>query len=142
MSIPICWHKTEKAGKQCSFGYKNRHNLSIRSLEATSVGPTTAFNKHTIKEHFEKIVVAHIGDFVVVLVSGKSRALKYIARVDDFVDEEEEYEGLFLQKVNSKITPGEDTEEPVFIVNEEDGAFCAQKHCAEASDSTCCWWII
>ena len=111
--------------------------MSIRSLEATSIGRTTALNKHTIKEYFERKIEAHIGGYVVVLVSGKSRALKYIARVDDFDDEEEEY-GVFLQKVNSKITPGEDTEEPVFNVNEEDGAFCAQKHCAEVSDSTYC----
>jgi len=61
---------------------------------------------------WKKKVEEHIGGYVAVLVSGKSRALKYIARVDDFHDEEE-YEGVFLQKVNSKITPGEDTEEPV-----------------------------
>jgi len=41
--------------------------------------------------------------------------------VDDFDDDEEEY-GVFLQKVNSKFTPGEDAEEPVFIVNEKDSA--------------------
>ena len=53
--------------------------------------------------------------------------MKYIARVDEFDDEETEYGGEFLQKVNSKITPGEDTEEPVFINNEEDGALFAPK---------------
>jgi len=49
--------------------------------------------------------------------------LKYIARVDNF-DDEEEYEGDSCKRltVNSKVTQGKDTEEHLFIVNEEDGA--------------------
>lgn len=55
-------------------------------------------------------VEAAVDDFVIVLVSGKSRSLKYIARIDDF--DGNEYEGVFLQKVNSRILPGEDAEAP------------------------------
>ena len=32
-----------------------------------------------------EIVEANVGDYVVVLVSGKTRILKYIARVDEFM---------------------------------------------------------
>ena len=64
----------------------------------------------------------------VVIVSGKSRALKYIARADDFDEDEEEYEWVFWQKVNSKILLQEKIlEEPVLIVNEEGGASFASK---------------
>ena len=71
-------------------------------------------------------VDARISDYVVVLVSGKARALKYIARIDD-IDADDEYEGVFLSKVNAKIKPGEKPEAPTFVINEEDGASFSQE---------------
>ncbi len=57
------------------------------------------------------------GDFVVVKITGKTRELNYIARVDIVADEV--FEGLFLRKVPSKL----DTEDCSFIPNEKDPAF-------------------
>ena len=37
------------------------------------------------------------GDFVVVNVRGKSRVIRYIARIDSV--EDDEYEGVFLKKI-------------------------------------------
>ena len=71
-------------------------------------------------DSLDEIVEANVSDYVVVLVSGKSRTLKYIARVDEF--DEEDYEGIFLQKVNRKIIPGDNNTAPTFIINEADGA--------------------
>ena len=51
-------------------------------------------------------------DYVVLLVDGKSRSLKYIARVDNYDDEDDDYEGVFLQKINSRVDSGQ----PIFIV--------------------------
>lgn len=39
------------------------------------------------------------GDFVVVNVKGKARVIPYIARIDSF--EDDEYEGVFLKKIQS-----------------------------------------
>ena len=58
-------------------------------------------------------------------MSGRSRALKYIARVDNF--DEEEYEGVFLQRANKKIDPGVNAVTPTFIRNENDAAAFAPK---------------
>ena len=71
-------------------------------------------------------VDAKIGDYVVVLVSGKAIALKYVARIDD-IDADDEYEEIFLSKVNAKIKPGEKPEAPTFVINEEDGASFSQE---------------
>ena len=71
-------------------------------------------------------VDARMGDYVVVLVSGKAKALKYIARIDD-IDADNEYEGVFLSKVNAKIKPGEKPEAPTFVINEEDGSSFSQE---------------
>ena len=57
------------------------------------------------------------GDFVVVKVSGKSRVVNYIARIDGM--EGKEYEGVFLKKVSGRVGSEEDR---VFIPNEEDSA--------------------
>ena len=46
--------------------------------------------------------------------------LEYIARVDEF--DGKDYEGIFLQKVNRKIIPGDNNTAPTFIINEGDGA--------------------
>ena len=71
-------------------------------------------------DSLDETVEANVGDYVVVLVSGKSRTLKYIARVDEF--DGEDYEGIFLKKVNRKIIPGNNNTVPTFIINEADGA--------------------
>ena len=67
-----------------------------------------------------EIIKANESNYVIVLVYGRSRALKYIARIDDVNDEE--YKGVFLTKLNSIIIPGENAETPTFVINEDDGA--------------------
>ena len=72
--------------------------------------------------NLDKRIEIKLGDYVVVLVAGKSRSLKYIARIDDYDEDDCEYEGVFLQKVNRKIKSGMDGKGLTFVVNEEDGA--------------------
>ena len=63
------------------------------------------------------------GDYVIVKVPGKSRTLRFIARID--VVEDKEDDGVFLQKVSSRVSNDEDTD-ITFILNENDcGAFTA-----------------
>ena len=71
-------------------------------------------------DSLDEIVEANVGDYVVVLVSGKSRTLKYIARVGEF--DEEDYKVIFVQKVDRKIIPRNNNTAPTFIINEADGA--------------------
>ena len=70
----------------------------------------------------DKRIEIKLGDYVVVLVAGKSRSLKYIARINDYDEEDCEYEGVFLQKVNRKIKSGMESKGLIFVVNKEDGA--------------------
>lgn len=56
------------------------------------------------------------GDFVVIRLAGKSRVVHYIARID--VNDGKEYEGIFLQKVPSRV----DSEETTFVPNPDDEA--------------------
>ena len=63
----------------------------------------------------EKIEIK-LGDYSVVLVAGKSESLKFIARIDNYD------EGVFLQKVNSKIDSGLEDKGQTFVVNEKNGA--------------------
>ena len=56
------------------------------------------------------------------MVAGKSRSLKCIARIDDYDEDDCEYEGVFFQKVNRKIKSGMEGKGLTFVVNEEDGA--------------------
>ena len=72
--------------------------------------------------NLDKRIKIKLGDYVVVLVAGKSRSLKYIARIDDYDKDDCEYEGVFLQKVNRKIKSGMEGKRLTFVVNEEDGA--------------------
>ena len=69
----------------------------------------------------EKIQVK-LGDYAIVLVAGKSRSLKFIGRIDNYDGDDCEYEGVFLQKVNSKIDSGMGDKGQTFIVNEKDAA--------------------
>ena len=48
--------------------------------------------------------------------------MKYIARIDDYDENDCEYKGVFLQEVNSKIKSGMQGKRLNFVVNEEDGA--------------------
>ena len=50
-----------------------------------------------------------------VLVDGKPRSLKYIARVDNYDDD---YEVVFLQKINKRVNSGK----LIFIVNEDNAS--------------------
>ena len=62
------------------------------------------------------------------MVAGKSRSLKYIARIDDYDEDDCEYEGVFLQKVNSKIKSGMEGKGLTFVVNEKDVASFASDY--------------
>ena len=79
------------------------------------------YNDDSDCELEEKIEVK-LGDYAIVLVAGKSRSLKFIARIDNYDGDDCEYEGVFLQKVNSKIDSGMGNEGQTFIVNEKDAA--------------------
>ena len=56
-----------------------------------------------------------------VIAKEKLRGLQYVARVDDYDDEKDDYEGMFLQNINSEVY----SDGPLFIVNEQDAAFFA-----------------
>ena len=49
-------------------------------------------------------------------VAGRSRTLKYIARIDRYDEEDKDYEGVYLEKVPQKL--GEETEELKFVIKE------------------------
>ena len=50
-------------------------------------------------------------------VSGKSRCLRYVARIDTYDHEDDDYEGVFLEKLPARLG---DYNEVIFIVNEKD----------------------
>ena len=60
----------------------------------------------------------NLGDYVVVIAKGKLRSLQYVARVDDYDDENDEYEEMFLQIINSGVY----SDGPLLIVNEQNAA--------------------
>ena len=63
------------------------------------------YNDDSDCELEEKIEVK-LGDYAIVLVAGKSRSLKFIARIDNYDGDDCEYEGVILEKINSKIDSG------------------------------------
>ena len=79
------------------------------------------YNNDSDCELEEKIEVK-LGDYAVVLVAGKSSSLKFIARIDNYDGDDCEYEGVFLQKINSKIDSKMGDKRQSFIVNEKDAA--------------------
>ena len=79
------------------------------------------YNDDSDCELEEKIEVK-LGDYGIELVAGKSRSLKFIARIDNYDGDDYEYEGVILQKVISKIDSGIGDKGQTFIVNEKDAA--------------------
>ena len=57
LSVPHSWEISKKAGKQWWKGFIQRHKLSIRTPEATSIGRTVGFNYHNVKEYFDNLGV-------------------------------------------------------------------------------------
>ena len=55
-------------------------------------------------------------------MAGKSSSLKFIARIDNYDGDDCKYEGVFLQKINSKIDSKMGDKRQSFIVNEKDAA--------------------
>ena len=119
----------EKAGKKSKKSAKNvkRKLFSQKKraakhavVSSSSDGGDVMHDDESDCDSLDEIVEANVGDYVVVLVSRKSRTLKYIARVDEF--DGKDYEGIFLQKVNRKIIPGDNNTAPTFIINEGDDA--------------------
>ena len=55
LSIPHFWEVNKKAGKEWWKGFKESHQLSIRTSEATSIGRASAFNHHNVKEYFDNL---------------------------------------------------------------------------------------
>ena len=49
----------------------------------------------------------------------------FLARIDNYNEDDCEYEGVFLQKVNSKIDFGMGDKGQTFVVNEKDAASLA-----------------
>ena len=94
----------------------------IRSSFTDEEGLELIYNDDSDCELEEKIEV-NLGDYAIVLVAGKSRSLKFIARIDNYDRDDCEYKGVFLQKVKSKIDSGMGGDKgQTFIVNEKDAA--------------------
>ena len=63
-----------------------------------------------------------MGDYAVVLVAGKSRSLKFTARIDSYDKDDCEHEGAFLQKVNSNNDSGVGDKRQTLAANKKDAA--------------------
>ena len=63
------------------------------------------YNDDSDSELEEKIEVK-LGDYAIVLVTGKSRSLKFIAPIDNYDGDDCEYEGCFSKKSISKFIMG------------------------------------
>ena len=79
------------------------------------------YNDNSDCELEEKIEIK-VGEHAIVLVAGKSRSLKFLVRIDNYDEDDCEYERVFLQKVSSKIDSGMGDKEQTFVVNEKDAA--------------------
>ena len=66
----------------------------------------------------EKIKIK-LNDYAVVLVAGKSNSLKFIARIDNYDENDCEYEGVFLENVNNKINSRMGDKGQTFVANEK-----------------------
>ena len=123
--------KTKKSTRKSTL--KSKKQLFRKKIKTSHRIEESSSSSDEVEIHYaddsdcdmNETVDARIGDYVVVLVTGKARALKYIARRDN-IDANDEYEGVFLSKVNAKIKPGEKPKAPTFVINEEDGASFSQ----------------
>ena len=68
-------------------------------------------------------IESNLGNYVVLIVKEKVMSLKYVGRVDEYDDENDDYEGVFLQKINNRLH----SNGPLFIVNEQDAASFASE---------------
>ena len=110
-----------KITKRKLFSKKKKAPLVISSSFSDEEDIVPIYDDDSSCDLQEKIEVK-LGDYAVVLVAGKSRSLKFIARIDNYDDDDCEYEGVFLQKVNSKLGPGVEGKGQIFVVKEEDAA--------------------
>ena len=55
LTVPKNWELNQRAGKDWWQGFKARHNLAVRSPEATSLGRATAFNHHTAGQFYDNL---------------------------------------------------------------------------------------
>ncbi|KAK0136737.1 Jerky -like [Merluccius polli] len=55
IDIPASWIREEKAGHDWFLYFKAHHHMSCCTPEATSLGRTTAFNKHNVGEFFDNL---------------------------------------------------------------------------------------
>ena len=101
--------------------FQKKAPLVIRSSFTDEEDMELIYNDDSDCELEEKIEVK-LGDYAIVLVAGKSRSLKFIARFDNYDGDDCEYEGVFLQQVNGKIDSGMGDKGQTVIVNEKDAA--------------------
>ena len=95
----------EKNAKRRLFCKRKKASLVISSSSSDEENTELTYNDNS-DGNLDKRIEIKLGDYVVVLVAGKSRSLKYIARIDDYDEDDCEYEGVFLQKVNRKTKSG------------------------------------
>lgn len=53
--VPPSWIQNKRAGNDWFRGFRDRHRLSIRSPEATSIARATGFNKQAVDFFFDKL---------------------------------------------------------------------------------------
>ena len=120
-------HKRPKKSADCGKSTKrklfskNKAPLVIRSSSTDEEDMELIYNDYSDCELEEKIEI-NLGDYAVVLVAGKSRSSKFVARIDNYDEDNCEYEGVFLQNVYSKIDSRMGDKGKNFVVNEEDAA--------------------
>ena len=84
---------------------KKETSLVISSSSSDKENTELIYNDNSDGD-LDKRIEIKSGDYVVVLVAGKSKSLKYIAQIDDYDEDDYEYKGVFLQEVNRKIKSG------------------------------------
>ena len=92
--------------------------INSSSEEAIPYEEESEVDRFILDEKFEP----NFGDYVVVIAKGKLRSVQYVAHVDDYDDENDNYEGMFLQNINSGVY----SDGPLFIVNEQDALLLLQ----------------
>ena len=111
----------EKNAKRRLFCKRKKASLVISSSSSDEENTELTYNDNS-DGNLDKRIEIKLGNYVVVLVAGKSRLLKYVARIDDYDEDDCKYEGVFLQKVNIKINSEMEGKGLTFVVNEKDGA--------------------